>query len=29
MNPKVSDFGMAKIVDLDQERGNTNKIVGT
>ncbi|XP_068491687.1 cysteine-rich receptor-like protein kinase 6 isoform X2 [Phaseolus vulgaris] len=29
MNPKISDFGMAKIVDLDQDRGNTNKIVGT
>ena len=29
MNPKISDFRMAKIVDLDQDRGNTNRIVGT
>ncbi|XP_019420594.1 PREDICTED: cysteine-rich receptor-like protein kinase 8 [Lupinus angustifolius] len=29
MNPKISDFGMARIVAIDQERGNTNRIVGT
>ena len=29
MNPKVSDFGMAKIFGIDQTRGNTNKIART
>ncbi|KAK7308808.1 hypothetical protein RJT34_05057 [Clitoria ternatea] len=29
MNPKISDFGMARIVAIDQEQGNTNRIVGT
>ncbi|KAK2404979.1 cysteine-rich receptor protein kinase [Trifolium repens] len=29
MNPKISDFGMARIVDIDQDRGNTSRIVGT
>ncbi|MED6160545.1 hypothetical protein PIB30_052370 [Stylosanthes scabra] len=29
MNPKISDFGMARIVDIDQDRGQTNRIVGT
>jgi serine/threonine protein kinase len=29
MNPKVSDFGMAKIFGVDQTRGNTNRIAGT
>ncbi|KAL5070210.1 hypothetical protein RYX36_021097 [Vicia faba] len=29
MNPKISDFGMARIVALDQDRGSTNRIVGT
>ncbi|XP_029126490.1 cysteine-rich receptor-like protein kinase 25 isoform X2 [Cajanus cajan] len=29
MNPKISDFGMARIVEIDQDRGNTNRIVGT
>ena len=29
MNPKISDFGMARIVDIDQDRGKTNRIVGT
>ncbi|KAK7269971.1 hypothetical protein RIF29_22798 [Crotalaria pallida] len=29
MNPKISDFGMARIVDIDQDQGATNKIVGT
>ncbi|RHN82104.1 putative protein kinase RLK-Pelle-DLSV family [Medicago truncatula] len=29
MNPKISDFGMARIVQIDQDRGHTNKIAGT
>lgn len=29
MNPKISDFGTAKICGVDQTHGNTNKIVGT
>ena len=29
MNPKVSDFGMARMFVLDQTEGNTNNIVGT
>ncbi|XP_024026241.1 cysteine-rich receptor-like protein kinase 25 [Morus notabilis] len=29
MSPKISDFGMARIFDVDQTRGNTSKIVGT
>uniref|UniRef100_A0A7C8Z4F5 Protein kinase domain-containing protein n=1 Tax=Opuntia streptacantha TaxID=393608 RepID=A0A7C8Z4F5_OPUST len=29
MNPKISDFGMAKIVGVDQTQGNTNRVVGT
>ena len=29
MNPKISDFGMARIFELDQNEGSTNKIVGT
>jgi serine/threonine protein kinase len=29
MNPKVSDFGMAKIFGIDQTRGNTRRIAGT
>ena len=29
MNPKISDFGMARIVEIDQDLGNTNRIVGT
>lgn len=30
MNPKISDFGLARIVAIDQEQGSsTNRIVGT
>ncbi|RVW21208.1 Cysteine-rich receptor-like protein kinase 8 [Vitis vinifera] len=29
MNPKISDFGMARIVGVDQTQGNTNRVVGT
>ncbi|KAK7269965.1 hypothetical protein RIF29_22790 [Crotalaria pallida] len=29
MNPKVADFGMARLFDADQTLGNTMKIVGT
>ena len=29
MNPKFSDFGMAKIFGGDQTEGNTNRVVGT
>lgn len=29
MNPKISDFGMAKMIDIDQNQGNTIRIVGT
>ncbi|XP_059623835.1 cysteine-rich receptor-like protein kinase 10 [Cornus florida] len=29
MNPKISDFGMAKIFGVDQSKGNTSRIVGT
>jgi hypothetical protein len=29
MNPKISDFGIARIVQIDQDRGQTNKIAGT
>uniref|UniRef100_A0A2N9HSR1 Uncharacterized protein n=1 Tax=Fagus sylvatica TaxID=28930 RepID=A0A2N9HSR1_FAGSY len=29
MNPKISDFGMAKIFGVDETQGNTNRIVGT
>ncbi|XP_059436637.1 cysteine-rich receptor-like protein kinase 44 [Corylus avellana] len=29
MNPKISDFGMAKLFALDQTHGNTRRIAGT
>ena len=29
MNPKISDFGLAKICGDDQVEGNTNRVVGT
>ncbi|XP_044460669.1 putative receptor-like protein kinase At4g00960 isoform X1 [Mangifera indica] len=29
MNPKISDFGMAKLFEMDQSQGNTNHVVGT
>ncbi|KAH9604743.1 hypothetical protein KSS87_021799 [Heliosperma pusillum] len=29
MNPKISDFGMAKICGIDQTYGNTSRVVGT
>lgn len=29
LNPKISDFGMARIVAIDQDETNTNRIVGT
>ena len=29
MNPKISDFGMAKIFAFDQTQANTSKVVGT
>jgi serine/threonine protein kinase len=29
INPKISNFGMAKIFGVDQTRENTNRIVGS
>ncbi|XP_019054570.1 PREDICTED: cysteine-rich receptor-like protein kinase 10 [Nelumbo nucifera] len=29
LNPKISDFGMARIFQVDQSEANTNRIVGT
>ena len=29
MNPKISDFGMARLFEFDQSEANTSRIVGT
>ncbi|CAI0468111.1 unnamed protein product [Linum tenue] len=29
MDPKISDFGMARLFDMDETEGNTSRIVGT
>ncbi|ANM66547.1 cysteine-rich RLK (RECEPTOR-like protein kinase) 37 [Arabidopsis thaliana] len=29
MNPKVADFGMARLFDMDETRGQTSRVVGT
>jgi len=29
MKPKISDFGMARAFNLDQDEANTNKVMGT
>ena len=29
LNPKISDFGMARLFDVNQTQGNTSTIVGT
>lgn len=29
MNPKISDFGMARIFSVNQDEANTNRVVGT
>ena len=29
MNPKISDFGLVRIVEIDQEEESTNRIIGT
>lgn len=29
MDPKIADFGMARIFSVDQTRGITNRVVGT
>ncbi|KAF3777740.1 Cysteine-rich receptor-like protein kinase 8 [Nymphaea thermarum] len=29
MNPKISDFGLAKLVEMDQTHGNASRIAGT
>ena len=29
MNPKLSDFGIARIIEIDEDQEITNRIVGT
>ncbi|XP_023002933.1 putative receptor-like protein kinase At4g00960 isoform X3 [Cucurbita maxima] len=29
MNPKIADFGMARLFDVDETQGNTSRVVGT
>ena len=29
MNPKISDFGIARLFEMDQTQGDTSRIVGT
>ena len=29
MNPKISDFGLAKILEVEQTQENASRIVGT
>ena len=29
MNPKISDFGLARLIVMDQTQGNTSRIAGT
>ena len=29
MNPKIADFGMARIFEIDQTQGSTSRVVGT
>lgn len=29
MNPKISDFGMARLFEMDQTHSDTNRVVGT
>ncbi|KAI9127943.1 hypothetical protein K1719_000936 [Acacia pycnantha] len=29
MNPKIADFGIARMISIDEDQGNTNRIVGT
>ena len=29
MNPKIADFGLARLFEVDQTEGNTSKIEGT
>ena len=29
MNPKIADFGMAKLFGVDQTQGNTSRVAGT
>jgi serine/threonine protein kinase len=29
MNPKIADFGMARLFNIDQTQGETSRVVGT